>query len=112
MLTVWLACCVRMQVISTLAEHDAAGTTAHVPYRDSKLTKLLMDSLGGSALTLMIACCSPSSLQVRSWHRGCLPCMQDSRNSCCNIYCVGHAPTMTCLHSLRICLHHEATVLV
>ncbi|WIA28382.1 hypothetical protein OEZ86_010928 [Tetradesmus obliquus] len=52
------------KVISTLAEHDAAGTTAHVPYRDSKLTKLLMDSLGGSALTLMIACCSPSSLQV------------------------------------------------
>lgn len=52
------------QVISTLAERDASGTTAHVPYRDSKLTKLLMDSLGGSALTLMIACCSPSSLQV------------------------------------------------
>jgi hypothetical protein len=52
------------QVISTLAENDAAGTTAHVPYRDSKLTKLLMDSLGGSALTLMIACCSPSSAQV------------------------------------------------
>eukprot|EP00879_Flechtneria_rotunda_P018559 GHRR01019473.1.p1 GENE.GHRR01019473.1~~GHRR01019473.1.p1 ORF type:complete len:720 (+),score=272.03 GHRR01019473.1:2217-4376(+) len=52
------------KVISTLAERDAAGTTAHVPYRDSKLTKLLMDSLGGSALTLMIACCSPSSLQV------------------------------------------------
>ncbi|GBF90201.1 kif12 type kinesin [Raphidocelis subcapitata] len=52
------------KVISTLAENDAAGTTAHVPYRDSKLTKLLMDSLGGSALTLMIACCSPSSLQV------------------------------------------------
>jgi len=53
-----------VQVISTLAENDAAGTTAHVPYRDSKLTRLLMDSLGGSALTLMIACCSPSSLQV------------------------------------------------
>lgn len=52
------------QVISTLADRDAAGTTAHVPYRDSKLTKLLMDSLGGSALTLMIACCSPSSFQV------------------------------------------------
>lgn len=44
------------QVISSLAE----GSTAHVPYRDSKLTKLLMDSLGGSALSLMIACCSPA----------------------------------------------------
>ena len=32
-----------------------------VPYRDSKLTKLLMDSLGGTSMTLMIACCSPSS---------------------------------------------------
>eukprot|EP00877_Chromochloris_zofingiensis_P013436 jgi/Chrzof1/8346/Cz03g07020.t1 len=53
------------KVISILSECDAAHTTAaHIPYRDSKLTKLLMDSLGGSALTLMIACCSPSSLQV------------------------------------------------
>lgn len=62
--------CLHMQVISTLADRDAAGTTAHVPYRDSKLTKLLMDSLGGSALTLMIACCSPSSLQVCLCSRG------------------------------------------
>jgi Kinesin motor domain len=37
---------------------------AHVPYRDSKLTKLLMDSLGGSALCLMIACVTPSSRHV------------------------------------------------
>lgn len=62
-------CC---QVISTLAERDASGTTAHVPYRDSKLTKLLMDSLGGSALTLMIACCSPSNLQVRRAGNACV----------------------------------------
>lgn len=33
----------------------------HIPYRDSKLTKLLMDSLGGSALTVMIACVSPAT---------------------------------------------------
>jgi kinesin family member 12 len=33
----------------------------HVPYRDSKLTKLLMNSLGGSALCLMVACVTPSS---------------------------------------------------
>lgn len=49
-----------LQVISALTE----GTTTHVPYRDSKLTKLLMDSLGGSALALMIACCSPASAAV------------------------------------------------
>lgn len=32
-----------------------------VPYRDSTLTKLLMDSLGGNGLTLMVACVSPSA---------------------------------------------------
>ena len=32
----------------------------HVPYRDSKLTRLLQDSLGGSSVTLMVACVSPS----------------------------------------------------
>ncbi len=32
-----------------------------MPYRESKLTKLLMNSLGGSSLSLLIACCSPSA---------------------------------------------------
>jgi hypothetical protein len=32
--------------------------------RDSKLTKLLMDSLGGSSMALMIACCSPALTSV------------------------------------------------
>ena len=35
-----------------------------MPRSDSKLTKLLMDSLGGNALALMIACCSPASTAV------------------------------------------------
>lgn len=30
----------------------------HIPYRDSKLTRLLKDSLGGSTKTVMIACIS------------------------------------------------------
>ncbi|VDN32748.1 unnamed protein product [Cylicostephanus goldi] len=38
----------------------ANGKVSHVPYRDSKLTRLLQDSLGGNSRTLMIACVSPS----------------------------------------------------
>ncbi|XP_037552719.1 kinesin heavy chain [Nematolebias whitei] len=43
-------------VISALAE----GTKAHVPYRDSKMTRILQDSLGGNCRTTIIICCSPS----------------------------------------------------
>jgi kinesin family member 21 len=45
-------------VISALG--DSSRKALHVPYRDSKLTRLLQDSLGGNSRTLMIACCSPS----------------------------------------------------
>ncbi len=37
-----------------------SANTRHIPYRDSKLTFLLSDSLGGNSLTLMIACVNPS----------------------------------------------------
>lgn len=46
-------------VISALG--DEAKRATHVPYRDSKLTRLLQDSLGGNSHTVMIACISPSS---------------------------------------------------
>ncbi len=45
-------------VISALG--DTTRRVSHVPYRDSKLTRLLQDSLGGNSRTLMIACVSPS----------------------------------------------------
>ncbi|KAF8077786.1 kinesin domain-containing protein [Lyophyllum atratum] len=49
-------------VISALGDPSRArsNTATHVPYRDSKLTRLLQDSLGGNAHTLMIACVSPA----------------------------------------------------
>nr|XP_023683289.1 kinesin-like protein KIF17 [Paramormyrops kingsleyae] len=43
-------------VISALVD----GRSRHVPYRDSKLTRLLQDSLGGNTRTLMVACLSPA----------------------------------------------------
>ena len=43
-------------VISSLVD----GKSGHIPYRDSKLTRLLQDSLGGNTKTVMIAACSPA----------------------------------------------------
>lgn len=58
-------------VISALAARSAARSKSrgrgksrqqHVPYRDSKLTRLLQDSLGGNSRTVMIACVSPADV--------------------------------------------------
>ncbi|XP_077169666.1 kinesin-like protein KIF18B isoform X2 [Paroedura picta] len=49
-----------INVINALA--DAKSKKPHVPYRDSKLTRLLKDSLGGNCRTVMIAAVSPSML--------------------------------------------------
>lgn len=43
-------------VISALVD----GKIHHIPYRDSKLTRLLQDSLGGNTKTIMIAAVSPA----------------------------------------------------
>ncbi|XP_041924804.1 kinesin-1 heavy chain [Alosa sapidissima] len=43
-------------VISALAE-----SSGYVPYRDSKMTRILQDSLGGNCRTTIVICCSPSS---------------------------------------------------
>ncbi|KAH8371602.1 hypothetical protein KR093_008194 [Drosophila rubida] len=44
-------------VISALAD----GNKTHIPYRDSKLTRILQESLGGNARTTIVICCSPAS---------------------------------------------------
>ncbi|KAJ1911735.1 hypothetical protein H4219_005845 [Mycoemilia scoparia] len=45
------------QVINSLVNHDA-----HIPYRNSKLTRLLQDSLGGTTRTCLIATVSPARI--------------------------------------------------
>lgn len=49
-------------VISALG--DESRRVSHIPYRDSKLTRLLQDSLGGNSQTLMLACASPADINV------------------------------------------------
>lgn len=48
------------KVISQLSKHQGS----HVSYRDSKLTRLLQDSLGGNAYTYMIACVTPAEFHL------------------------------------------------
>ncbi|GCB74580.1 kinesin-1 heavy chain isoform X1 [Scyliorhinus torazame] len=43
-------------VIASLAE-----SSTYIPYRDSKMTRILQDSLGGNCRTTIVICCSPSS---------------------------------------------------
>ena len=58
------------QVVSALSElgqqqsGSSSSSNAHIPYRDSKLTRLLQDSLGGNSRTVMVACVSPAESNV------------------------------------------------
>lgn len=49
-------------VISALGSSNQSAQ--HIGYRDSKLTRLLQDSLGGNSMTLMIACISPADYNM------------------------------------------------
>ena len=49
------------KVISQLSSRSGGG---HVSYRDSKLTRMLQDSLGGNAITYMVACVTPAEFHL------------------------------------------------
>lgn len=49
------------KVISQLSSRHAGN---HISYRDSRLTRLLQDSLGGNAITYMIACVTPAEFHL------------------------------------------------
>ena len=51
------------QVVSALADRNKKHAW-RPPYRDSKLTRLLQDSLGGNCRTIMLACVSPADCQM------------------------------------------------
>jgi kinesin family protein C1 len=46
-------------VLSNVIEKLQTGDRKNVPFRESKLTFLLKDSLGGNSKTLAIVCCNP-----------------------------------------------------
>ncbi|XP_062097041.1 kinesin-like protein KIN-1 [Humulus lupulus] len=46
-------------VINALTSGSSVKTN-HIPYRDSKLTRILQDALGGNSRTALLCCCSPS----------------------------------------------------
>ncbi len=50
-------------VIAALGEDNRSANT-HIPYRNSKLTRMLQDSLGGNSYTLMVSCVSPADSNI------------------------------------------------
>ena len=54
--------------INMLHENNSKGQTNYIPFRDSKLTRLLKDSLGGNCRTVMIANIAPSSSNYEDTH--------------------------------------------
>jgi kinesin family protein 18/19 len=54
--------------INALHENVSKNNNNYVPYRDSKLTRLLKDSLGGNCRTVMIANIAPSASNFEDTH--------------------------------------------
>ncbi|XP_053277039.1 kinesin-like protein KIF27 [Pleuronectes platessa] len=77
-----------IRVLATRAHNNCKST--HIPYRDSKITRLLQDSLGGTAHTLMVACVSPSHHSIAETV-GVLQCAAKARH-------IRNCPTATSTH--------------
>ncbi len=85
------------KVINALT--DESGRTAYRPYRESCLTRILQDSLGGNARTTMIACVSPAeSSQEETLSTLLYACKARSIK---NKPVVNHDPTTTLIHQLQ-----------
>ena len=46
-------------VIAKLADRERGRSQDHMPYRDSKLTRILQEALGGNSKTSLFVACSP-----------------------------------------------------
>jgi len=51
-------------VIALKAEGKRGTSDAHIPYRNSPLTKILRSSLGGNSRTAIVLCITPSATQL------------------------------------------------
>lgn len=96
-------------VISALGDEQKRGKV-HVPYRDSKLTRMLQDSLGGNSKTLMICCVSPSGLNYHE-SLNALRYANRARNIQ-NKPAVNRDPTVVLIHELRSVLQQVSKELL
>jgi kinesin family protein 18/19 len=53
-----------INILSQKKGSNQPSVNQHIPYRDSKLTRILKDSLGGNTSTLMIACISANPFSI------------------------------------------------
>lgn len=86
----------------------AAASPRHVPIRDSVLTKLLSDSLGGSSHSLMVACCSQQqhsaaeTYRVLNYASSAMGIRAKPVAQVCGAALRGRSPQAACLHSCTL----------
>lgn len=86
------------RVINALVENSS-----YVPYRDSKLTRLLQESLGGRAKTVIIATISPRSVRLPAVHVLACPALI-AFCALCLSSCVPARPAPLLAHPVKCCL--------